>query len=153
MFKDNGPLAGQNKVSLALLLYVIDKPTAKTMNAIYTIRNLFAHNLQMSFKFDADKRMKEALADLTLHEQYTFYPHPFMIGNSPNKIEKVKTPRQRLTANLKLLLILLHQDQQKHFPQSNQPTPAAIAAAQLPSRQRFVPHSTLAKPSKAPSRK
>jgi hypothetical protein len=152
LFKDNGPLGGQNKVGLAALLYVIDRPTAKAMTAIYTVRNPFAHNLDMSFKSD-DQRMKNALADLTLHEQHTFYPHPFTIGYSSNRIERVGSERTRLTVNLKLLLILLHQDRQKHYPQSNQPTPAAIAAAQLPFRKKFMPHSTLAKPLKVPFHK
>ena len=59
--------------------------------------------------------MQKALADLTLHQEHTFYPHPFSIGYSATKIERVPNEKMRFVVNLKILLVLLHQDQQKHF--------------------------------------
>jgi hypothetical protein len=121
LFKDTGPLSGANKVHLGYLLYMFDEPMRDAMEAIYAIRNLFAHKLDMSFGFSDDQRMKDALAKLVLHEGKKFYQHPFLNGDSEEPMDPVTDDRSRYVVNLKIALLWLGADSTKHLSYTNQP--------------------------------
>jgi hypothetical protein len=138
LFKDTGPLSGQNKVTLAGLLYMFDDQTTKAMDPVYTIRNLFAHNLDMSFD-SKDQRMLEATTKLTLHEVHEYYPHPLSSGKPTEyKIEPVEDNKTRFIVNLKILLIFVYKDSDKHLPQSNIPVDVYAATIGAQPQKLFL---------------
>ena len=107
LFKDSGPLASSNKVELAYLLHLVEEPMRDAMEAICQIRNLFAHQLDMSFKFARDQRMKDALSKLVLHKGKPYFPGSFWEGDSTHSIDPVTDERSRFLVNLQLSLIWL----------------------------------------------
>ena len=73
LFGVNGPLGNlQPKIDLGYQLYMLDKPYRNAMYGLAEIRNLFAHNLSMTFA-DTGTKMAIASAKLTLHEEKEFY--------------------------------------------------------------------------------
>jgi hypothetical protein len=73
LFRINGPLGNlQPKIDLGYQLYMLDKPYRNAMYGLAEIRNLFAHNLSMTFA-DTGTKMAIAFAKLTLHEGKEFY--------------------------------------------------------------------------------
>jgi hypothetical protein len=77
LFRVGGPLGNlQPKIiGLGYQLYMLDKPHRNLMYGLAEIRNLFAHNLSMTFS-DTSEAMKKASAKLTLHDGKKFYPPP-----------------------------------------------------------------------------
>jgi hypothetical protein len=123
LFRVGGPLGSLvPKIELAYRLYMFEKPTRDTMYGINNIRNLFAHDLEMTFH-STDKRMVNAAKKLKLHEGRSRYPNPFTGTDSEHKItEPTDTVRDRFLVNLKLCLISLMGDGQRHAPWSNLPS-------------------------------
>ncbi len=97
---------------------MFEEPTLKAIEAVYEIRNLFGHNLEASFG-SSDQKMRDAFKKLTLHDQHALYPFPFAIGMHGGRVEEVTDHKSQFIVNLKLLLLLLHLDQQRHLPDSN----------------------------------
>lgn len=122
------------KVDLGYQLYVFEKPIRNAMYGIVEIRNLFAHQLDMTFN-SADKKMVEAIGKFTLHQGRTHYPIPWATWEeqaSEHEIETVVTPRDKFLVNLKLCLIWLMGDLGRHQPDSN--IPIMSGPLQFPSR-------------------
>lgn len=68
IFEANMPLGNTNaKIQLAYLLYMFEKPMLQAMEAISDIRNMFAHDLSMSFDHPSIK-MQRAFTKLNLHD-------------------------------------------------------------------------------------
>lgn len=121
LFRVNGPLGNLSpKIDLAYQLWMLDKPTRNAMFGISEIRNLFAHNMSMSFSSDSEK-MRTALTKLALHEGKTHYPHPLLGAISEERIEVIRSPKDRFIVNLKLCLIWQMIDLRSHYPNSNIP--------------------------------
>lgn len=107
------------KVDLLYLLYAFDKDVRNALYGICTIRNLFAHNLEMKFDSDNEK-MKEALGKLKLHEGRTHYPHHLLEGeNDQVVIETIGDNRTLFMVNLKCCLAYLMRDRVSHEPATN----------------------------------
>ena len=121
LFRVGGPLGFfRPKIDIAYQLYVFDKPIRNAMYGIAEIRNLFAHQLDMNFS-SADKRMTDAAAKLTLHQGRTHYPHPITGKDSEYEIEATSTTRDQFFVNLKLCLIWLMEDHNRHHTWTNIP--------------------------------
>jgi hypothetical protein len=120
-FKMTGILGNLGaKIDVAYLLYMFEKPTRQSMEAIAGIRNFFAHNLVANFDSE-DEKLRAHLKNLKLHEGKTYYPNPFIRGDSDQRIENVKTSREALIVNLKLCLFELLADVSRHQHGSNLP--------------------------------
>jgi hypothetical protein len=113
-------MGGQNKVLLGYLIYMIDEPMKDAMEAIYKIRNLFAHNLDMSFE-STHQEMVASQKKLTLHEGLTFFPTPFWPGDAIHPVDPVTDGQSRFIVNLKICLIFLMGDIHRHEPWCNTP--------------------------------
>jgi hypothetical protein len=74
---------------------------------------------------------KDAAKKLTLHEGRTHYFSPFSEETIRSIIEPTDTVRDKFFANLKLCLLWLMGDHQRHLPNSN--SPLIIARERLPS--------------------
>jgi hypothetical protein len=121
LFKVGGPLGNfQPKIDLGYQLYMFDKPTRTAMYGVAEIRNLFAHQLDMTFKSE-DKKMVDASKKLILHQGRTYYPHPLSGKDSPYQIERSATTRDKFFVNLKLCLLWLAGDYARHQPWCNTP--------------------------------
>ena len=90
------------------------------MHAISEIRNLFAHNLRMTFHSPSEK-LSKAMDKLTLHEGKMKYPHPFNRVDSEFDIEAISSSKQKFIVNLKLSLIHIMMDRDIHLPNSCTP--------------------------------
>jgi hypothetical protein len=101
------------------------------MLSIFTIRNYFAHNLDMSFEAAKYPEMAKALAKLVLHEDRTMYPDVFITADTPSDfpIGEIKTMQDRFLANLKMALILLGKDHDTHLTWSNAPSNVTFSRA------------------------
>lgn len=128
LFRVGGPLGNTGpKIDLGYQLYMLDKPHRNAMHGLSEIRNLFAHNLSMSFA-DQGTKMKEASAKLLLHEGITHYPDPLLnMEDAMPELEPTTTPRDRFLVNLKLGLLWLAADYFKHESWSNVPTSYKVA--------------------------
>jgi hypothetical protein len=115
LLKIGGPLGNtEPKIHLAYSLYIVEKDERNAMYGINEIRNLFAHRLGMSFS-DDDKKLKTALAKLSVHVGKTHYTTP--VGKEP--IESINGPKDQFIVNLKFCLDTLMTDHGKHLPGSN----------------------------------
>jgi hypothetical protein len=127
LFRITWPLGNLGpKIDLAYQLYMFDKPIRNAMYGISEIRNLFAHNLAMSFSSE-DDRMKTAFGKMRAHDTMKKYPVPAIppddvIFKTPiYDVEKVTDRRSHFTVELKLSLMWLMGDYQRHAPYSNHP--------------------------------
>jgi hypothetical protein len=121
LFRPGGPLGFLTpKIHLAYQLYMFEKPVRNTLCGIADIRNLFAHNLNMSFESKTD-RMTSAMGKLTLHQGRSHYPDPLLQGDSKYPIERGKGRRHVFIVNLQFCLIHLMRDGTSHGPWSNIP--------------------------------
>jgi hypothetical protein len=121
LFRVNGPMGNAApKIDLAYQLYMLDKKSRNSMHGICEIRNLFAHNMTMTFASSSEK-LKTSLGKLELHDGVTKYPHPFFGGDSEDDIEKVTTPKEIFILNVKLSLIVLMRDRRIHQIHTNLP--------------------------------
>jgi len=119
MFKIGGALGNTAaKTDLAYLLYMVEKPMLQAMEAISEIRNLFAHQLSMSFEGASDP-MDKAFKKLHLHIGKTYYPDPFTNSDSTYEIGPTTTRRGQYIVNLQLVLIHLMGDYKRHAPHGN----------------------------------
>lgn len=101
------------------LLWCIEEPARDTMRAIARVRNMFAHNLAITFE-SAHKDMVKSLSRMRLHEVYTHYPDARFGTPTSLKVEEAKNNRRRFLVNLKLSLNLLMQDRCKHETHSTE---------------------------------
>lgn len=153
LFREAGPFGGQNKTTMAYLLYMVDEETTKAMDAIYTIRNHFAHNLTTSFQSKDDDRFVSAWKTLILHERHAFYPHAFALDMKGDKVEEVSNRKDQFIVNLKLLLVLLYQDIRRHLPDSNRLSDEQMMREQIALRRKSARQKIQAKQTPTPSRK
>lgn len=144
LFGPNGPMGTQNKATLAYLLGMYDENCLKAIEAIYDIRNLFAHNLEMTFNFIGDTRMSDAFSKLTLHQMFTHYPHPFIraAGATSEQLEEITDLKTQFIVNLKLVLVILFKDKERHLEGSNLPTPHESALVLRASAYKSAAPST-----------
>lgn len=110
LFRVSGPLGNTGpKIDLGYQLSLFDKPIRNAMYGISEIRNLFAHNLEMSFALGG-KRIDDAFAKMKLHLEIENYPLRSLPSGETEKykIEPV-TPNSQshLIVNLKLCLMWL----------------------------------------------
>ena len=100
---------------------------------------MFAHRLSMTFA-DKGEKLARAVAALTLHEGKTHYPSPHGSDWSGPEyaLEPISTIRVKFEVNLKIALLILTADFQKHIPtpiircQSHRLSPlAALSLRQL----------------------
>jgi hypothetical protein len=116
LFRVGGPLGFLvPKIQLGYQLYVFEKPYRNAMFGIAEIRNMFAHQLDLTFLSEAPS-LKEALNKLTLHEGRTYYPNPFTEEDHTETpiVEPTDTPRDKFIVNLKLCLLWLMGDSHRH---------------------------------------
>jgi hypothetical protein len=131
LFRPAGPLGNlQPKIQLAYQLYMFEKPVRNAMTGLAQIRNLFAHHLDMRFSSDHPE-MKKAVAQLRLQEGRTHYPSAFG-GDTKYRLEIIHQTRDLFFVNLKLVLICLMADADKHLPWSNSPMNIKQRAAPEP---------------------
>ena len=110
IFAPSGTLGDTaRKVDIAYMLNILEKDVHKTLSGIVELRNLFAHQLNMTLD-SKDKKMKAALAKLTLHEGKTEYPHPVRPESSNIEIEPILSAVDTLIINMKFCLIALNGD-------------------------------------------
>lgn len=130
-FAPSGPAGSLNaKIQLGYLLGMYDKTAVRALEAIASIRNLFAHKLSIvSFEED-DKLLKEGLENLKLHAAYKWYPHPLYEGDSNFEVEVPRNARDRFVINAKVLLVLFMRDHTMHLPFSNQFAPLTAAPSE-----------------------
>ena len=121
LFRVGGPLGNFGpKIDLGYQLYMFDKPYRNAMYGISEIRNLFAHNLSMTFASGGPK-MNTALDKLALHVGQTHYQSALWEGDSAHIIEATDTAKDKILVNLKMCLLWLMLDNAKHQPWSNVP--------------------------------
>lgn len=118
LFRIGGPLGNlAPKVDLSYQLYMLGKLERNAMHGISEIRNLFAHNLRMTFHSTSDK-LSKSMEKLVLHSGVSKYPHPFTRVDSEFEIEKITSLKQQFIVNLKLCLIHVMKDRDTHLPNS-----------------------------------
>jgi hypothetical protein len=116
LFKPTGPMGPfANKIHLAYLLHMYPPIIYEHMLAICDIRNKFAHTL--NFGNFHIKALDDQFRKLTLHEKLAHYPS--LPGAKPVKIEHCENRSQIFIVNLKILLMYLLFDHEKHMPESN----------------------------------
>jgi DNA-binding MltR family transcriptional regulator len=122
LFRVGGPLGNlQPKIDLGYQLYMFEKPLRNAMYGVAEIRNLFAHQLNMTFE-STDKKIVEATKKFTLHEGRTHYPVPWNDKqNLEYEIEPTNSARDKFIVNLKLCLSWLMVDGTRHQMNSNVP--------------------------------
>jgi hypothetical protein len=77
----------------------------------------------MSFQ-STEKRMVEGFAKLTLHEGITYYPLPDMEGSTAEiPLEPIASNRDKFIVNLKICLLWLIADSERHRRWTNIPIP------------------------------
>lgn len=110
------------KINLLYLLKAVTAPERDAIAALCDIRNLFAHNVRMTFSWGSDERMKNALGSLTLHKNLTHYPHHlYRNKKSRVKLDAIETKRDLYLVHLRLSLIALMVDRCSHLQWSNAP--------------------------------
>jgi hypothetical protein len=121
LFRVGGPLGNlQPKIDLGYQLHMLDKPHRNSMYGLAEIRNLFAHNLSMTFS-DSSEKIKIASAKLTLHDGKEFYPSPIIRYENTYQIGPVNSLKDKFLVNLKFCLLWLLMDHLKHQRNSNVP--------------------------------
>jgi hypothetical protein len=121
LFRFNGPLGNlQPKIDLGYQLYMLDKPHRNSMYGLAEIRNLFAHNLSMTFAYSGQK-MKYAADKLTLHDGKDSYPSLIYADKNNYLIEPAKSVKDKFIINLKFCLLWLAMDNNKHGAYCNIP--------------------------------
>jgi hypothetical protein len=131
LFRSDGPLGSfAPKIDLGYLLYMFDEQTRNAMHGIVRIRNLFAHQLDITFS--SSGKMTAAVQTLTLHEGRTHYPNLFIDQNSVYEIEPIDTNRGKFIVNLQLCLFILMADHQKHLHGKNDPYPNVTGSSWVP---------------------
>ena len=106
------------KIDLLWLMDAFDKQTRNALYGISEIRNFFAHNLNATL--DApDKKLREGMDKLTLHQHRTHYPELF--GTSDTPLMAIGSSRDLFIVNLQLGLHALMQDHVSHKPHSFEP--------------------------------
>lgn len=116
LFRVGGPLGFfVPKIDLGYQLYMFDKPVRNAMYGIAEIRNLFAHQLDVTFESNNPK-MLDAANKLTLHQGRTHYPNPITEKDHPETpiIEPTDTVRDKFFVNLRLCLLWLMGDDHRH---------------------------------------
>jgi hypothetical protein len=122
LFRAGGPLGNlQPKIDLGYQLYLLDKSYRNSMCGLAEIRNLFAHNLSMTFS-DSGEKMKNASAKLTLHDGKEFFPSPVRWHENRHPIGQVNSLKDKFLVNLKFCLLWLFMDSVKHHANCNAPT-------------------------------
>jgi len=124
-FSVGGPMGEFTpKIKMAYLLGMMDEAAFTSMKAMATVRNRFAHLLEVK-SFDHPK-ITGHLDNLILHTVYNEYPHPLHDGSSGEAVEPIPTGRDRFIVNARLMLVLLMRDTRLHIIHSNQfqPLPA-----------------------------
>ena len=110
LFRVNGPLGNlQPKIDLGYQLYMLDKPYRNAMYGLAEIRNLFAHNLSMTFA-DTGTKMAIASAKLTLHEEKEFYRSSIPGDKEQHPIEPVNSLKDKFLVNLNISMYWLLMD-------------------------------------------
>jgi len=121
IFKVGGPLGYLGpKIDISYQLHMLDKPHRNAMYGISEIRNLFAHQLDMSFDAENSK-LTDAAAKLTLHHGETHYSIKDPDNPEWSKIEQINTNKDLFLVNLKMCLISLYKDTDKHLINTNIP--------------------------------
>jgi hypothetical protein len=122
LFRVGGPLGFfMPKIDLGYQLHMFEKPIRNAMYGIADIRNLFAHQLDMTFD-STNSKLIEATKKLTLHEGRTHYPIPnWDSQNLGYELEPTATTQGKFFVNLKLCLIWLFGDRNRHHPNCNIP--------------------------------
>jgi hypothetical protein len=122
LFRVGGPLGFfMPKIDLGYQLEMFEKPVRNAMYGIADIRNLFAHQLDMTFE-SANTKLADAAKKLRLHDGITHYPIPVWESqNSEYELEPIGTIREKFFVNLKLCLIWLFGDHNRHHPNCNIP--------------------------------
>jgi hypothetical protein len=117
LFKPTGPMGPfANKVHPAYLLHMYPSIIYEHILAMCDIRNKFAHTLHFG-NFHI-KQLDDQFRKLTLHGRLKFYPH--LPGMKKVKIEHCENRSQIFIVNLKILLLYLMYNYEKHMPESNQ---------------------------------
>jgi hypothetical protein len=122
LFRVGGPLGFfMPKIDFGYQLYMFEKPIRNAMYGIADIRNLFGHQLDMTFE-SSNNKLIDAANKLTPHEGRTHYPIPhWEAQNSEYELEPTSTIREMFFVNLKLCLIWLFGDYNRHQLNSNIP--------------------------------
>jgi hypothetical protein len=103
---------------------MFDRPFRDAMYGINEVRNLFAHNMQISFA-SGIKEMADAFKKRHLHEQIVKYPMPYfspddkLYQTTLYDVEQVTDKRSHFIVNLKLSLMWLMGDFKRHMPYTN----------------------------------
>ena len=126
LFRPSGPMGNlQPKIQLGYQLYAIDKPHRNALTGLAELRNAFAHQLSLHFD-DESPTISSAIKKLTLHVGKTHYPNP--TSNIPKEVSipfesdfDFRRRRDVYFVNLKLCLIWLMGDFNRHQPHSNIP--------------------------------
>lgn len=111
-----------SKIDALYLLGAFDSSVRTALDALIQVRNLFAHNLNVTFA-STDEKMVKAIAALSLHEGKTHFPHHLYATETGEAIGPVETPRDRFIVNLKFCLIMLMRDRVSHHMHSHDPLP------------------------------
>jgi len=82
---------------------VSEKLIWNAMRGIAKIRNVFAHNLGVTFGSN-DAALTKAFNDVTLHKYITYYPDPRTGKATAINVEDATTRREQFIINLKLCL-------------------------------------------------
>ena len=113
LFKPTGPMGPfANKIHLAYLLHMYPSIIYEHMLTICDIRNKFAHTLH--FETFHIKELDNQFRKLILHQKLEYYPH--LPGVRKVKIEHCENRSQIFITNLKILLMYLLFDHEKHVP-------------------------------------
>jgi hypothetical protein len=123
LFDVNRPLGNlEPKIYLGYQLYAFERVTRNTMIGIARIRNIFAHEMDVTFSSDT-KAMKENTGKLKLHEGRTHYPRPMPFNGeiAQYELDKIENNKDLFLVNLKLCLIELFKDNNRHQAYCNFP--------------------------------
>jgi hypothetical protein len=117
LFRVTGPLGNTSpKIDLGYQLHVFEKPMRNAMYGIAEIRNLFAHDMSISFS-STSKRMTDSFNKMKLHEGLTTYPLPGpAISRMDYDIEPIADKRSHYVVNLKLALMWLAGEFHRNSP-------------------------------------
>lgn len=121
LFDITKPLSSVSaQIDVLYMLWAIEPDVRNVMLNMCRIRNRFAHNQGMTFD-SSDEKLKEALHELVLHEQLTFYPDARFGIQTSIPIKKPTSNREKFIVNLQLCLNYLMQDRCRHKAHSTTP--------------------------------
>lgn len=129
VLKPSGALGNLGpKIDLGYLLHMYDASIRNAMYGISAIRNAFAHNLKISF-YAPIKEINDAFDIMKLHEGIKTYQLPslpeddIIYESGLYDVENVGNNKElQFIVNLKLCLMWLMGDKDRHLPHFNQPT-------------------------------